>query len=359
MCKCAFAMTGFLLIFLPVSLSGQPGRDVVPLKNWLVPLYWQPNQAETQIAGATKSEAIGVNATTPANSLVFVGMTPCRVVDTRMNSGLSGAFGPPMLAAGVSRTFPIPSSSTCSIPAIAQAYSFNITVVPPGFLDFITVWPTGQPRPNASTLNSYVATVIANAAIVPAGTNGSVDVYASQDTQLIIDINGYYAPQSGITLAQGDAGAPSLSFAGDPGTGIFSSGAGRLNISTGGASRLVIRPDGGMELPGALSIGGGTFVTNSDNLIQSGAASFTVTLPLGTSIAAGSCVSQTLSAPGSTTSMAVVISPAGDPNARGLTRVIWRAYVSTNGQVTAEFCKFSSGFAISTADQVFNVRVLR
>src|SRR5204863_1200314 len=138
---------------------------------------------------------------------------------------------PPSLIGGASRTFPIQSSAACAIPSIAQAYSFNITIVPPGFLDFITVWPTGQARPNASTLNGYVNTVIANAAIVPAGTSGSVDVYASQNTHLIIDINGYYAPQTGITLAQGTAAAPALSFAGDPGTGIFSSAAGTLNIA--------------------------------------------------------------------------------------------------------------------------------
>src|SRR5262249_13062111 len=155
--------------------------------------------------------------TRPANSLVFVGMTPCRVVDTRLGQGFSGPFGPPGLLGDESRTFPIQSSPTCSIPAIAQAYSFNITVVPFGFLDFLTVWPTGQARPNASTLNGYVQTVIANAAIVPAGTSGSVDVYASQNTQLIIDINGFYAPQTGITLAQGSAAAPTLSFSGDPG----------------------------------------------------------------------------------------------------------------------------------------------
>jgi hypothetical protein len=112
---------------------------------------------------------------------------------------------------------------------------------PPGFLDFITVWPTGQARPNASTLNGYVNTVIANAAIVPAGTSGSVDVYANQNTNLIIDINGYYAAQSGITLAQGTAVAPSLSFSADAGTGIFSPGAGTVNIATSGTSRLSAR----------------------------------------------------------------------------------------------------------------------
>src|SRR5262249_18676083 len=134
-------------------------------------------------ASTDASSNIMTDATSPANALVFVGMTPCRVVDTR---NANGTLGGPALVGGATRTFPIPTSTTCSIPSIAQAYSFNITVVPSGFLNYLTVWPTGQPRPNASTLNGYVGTVIANAAIVPAGTGGSIDVFASENTDLII-----------------------------------------------------------------------------------------------------------------------------------------------------------------------------
>src|SRR5262249_8283268 len=155
-----------------------------------------------------------LNASSPAGALVFVGMTPCRVVDTRAGQGFTGAFGPPSLVGAAGRTFPIQSSTTCSIPSIAQAYSFNVTVVPPGPLGFITVYPSGQPLPLAATLNSLQGFIVGNAAIVPAGTAGSIDVYASNPTDLIIDINGYYAPQSGVTLAVGTPGAPSLSFAG-------------------------------------------------------------------------------------------------------------------------------------------------
>jgi hypothetical protein len=213
-----------LLSVSVLSAQGLRERDSVPLNNWDAPMYWQPSAVESKDAAARQmlvgnsrayaASDITPDAQTPANSLVFVGTTPCRVVDTRTGSGFTGFFGPPSLAGGVFRVFPIQSSTTCSIPSIAQAYSFNITVVPNGFLDYITVWPTGQPRPNASTLNSYIGTVVANAAIVPAGTSGSVDVFASQNTHLIIDINGYYAAQSGITLTQGTAGAPFLSFAG-------------------------------------------------------------------------------------------------------------------------------------------------
>jgi hypothetical protein len=79
----------------------------------------------------------------------------------------------------------------------------NVTVVPPGPLGFITLWPTGPSRPSVSTLNDLTGTIVANAAIVPAGTSGSIDVYASSVTDVIIDINGYYAPQTGTPLAFG------------------------------------------------------------------------------------------------------------------------------------------------------------
>src|SRR5688572_4610501 len=224
MLRSTSVFVGTTLLLIPMVLLAQVQRDVAPLMPWPAPLYWQLTEAENQIMA--KPDAFGNEAaldTGPANSLVFVGMTPCRVVDTRPGSAFAGAFGQPNLIGNADRTFPIQASATCSIPSIAKAYSFNVTIVPFGFLDYITVWPTGQTRPNASTLNGYVNTVIANAAIVPAGTSGSVDVYASQNTHLIMDINGYYAQQSGIALAQGTAVAPSLSFAADPQTGIFSS----------------------------------------------------------------------------------------------------------------------------------------
>jgi endosialidase-like protein len=264
----ACARVIFLLTLVPAIAAAQLQRDVAQLKSWPAPLFWQPGTGDSAVANPAAD--IAPQAQTPANSLVFVGMTPCRVVDTRVGQGFTGGFGPPSLVGGTSRTFPIQSSSTCSIPSIAQAYSFNITIAPPGFLDYITAWPTGQPRPNASTLNGYVNTVIANAAIVPAGTSGSVDVYASQNTELIIDINGYYAAQSGITLALGTAGTPSLSFSGDAGTGIYSSAAGSLNITAGGASRLRVQSNGNTDVTGNLNV---------SNKLSSASAGIGTTLP--------------------------------------------------------------------------------
>jgi hypothetical protein len=130
-----------------------------------------------------------VPATDPAG-LAFYPVTPCRVADTRNSSG---PLGGPSLSARGTRTFPIAQSS-CGIPAGAQAYSLNFAAVPKGTLGFLTAWPTGKSQPLAASLTALTGTVTANAVIVPAGTNGSVDVYSTDTTDLVIDITGYFAP---------------------------------------------------------------------------------------------------------------------------------------------------------------------
>jgi hypothetical protein len=90
-----------------------------------------------------------------------------------------------------SRTFPL-TGSVCGLPATAQAYSLNMTVQPSGPLGFLTTWPTGQVQPFVSTLNAPKGLVKANAALIPAGTSGSIDVFVLNTTHVIIDANGYF-----------------------------------------------------------------------------------------------------------------------------------------------------------------------
>lgn len=138
-----------------------------------------------------------------SNGLYFVPVSPCRVVDTRFPNG---TFGGPFLAANETRNYAIRYSNTvgCATAPIpagvnVQAYSLNVTVVPKGSLSYITVWPSSSTRPEVSTLNSYDGRTKANAIIVPANTgddNRGISVFGTGDTELIIDINGYYVPES-------------------------------------------------------------------------------------------------------------------------------------------------------------------
>src|SRR5207245_8309852 len=110
------------------------------------------------------------------SALAFYPVTPCRLVDTRLQNG---ALGGPFLACNAARTFPILSSS-CNVPSTAQAYSLNFTSVPRGTLGFLTAWPAGPTQPLFSTLNGPTGTVAASGAIVQAGTNGDVSVVVTK-----------------------------------------------------------------------------------------------------------------------------------------------------------------------------------
>ena len=92
-------------------------------------------------------------------------------------------------------TSAIPQGS-CGIPATARAYALNATVVPHGPLSYLTIWPTGATRPVVSTLNSLDGRIKANAAIIPAGTSQAVSVYASNTTDVVLDISGYFVQDS-------------------------------------------------------------------------------------------------------------------------------------------------------------------
>ena len=125
-----------------------------------------------------------------SSALAFYPVTPCRVADTRI---ATGPLGGPLIGAKTSRDFPV-QSSACNIPSTAQAYALNVTAVPHGTLGYLTTWPTGETQPVVSTLNAPSGAVTANAAIVPAGTNGEISVYVTNNADVVLDIDGYFAP---------------------------------------------------------------------------------------------------------------------------------------------------------------------
>lgn len=198
-----------LLALLPMMLGAQRAQDnAVPLKNWASPLYWHSNPAESQARGSLLPQ--GPIASPPEPSfLTFVAITPCRLVDTRGAAvGFNGdaPFVGPSIGVGAV-TFPLQSSDEATantepapcgqIPAIAEAYSLNLTVIPHGggVVNYVTLWPSGSPLPVVSTVNDTQGLIVANAAIVAAGGDGAVNLYNSgpATADVVIDMNGYFA----------------------------------------------------------------------------------------------------------------------------------------------------------------------
>jgi hypothetical protein len=79
------------------------------------------------------------------------------------------------------------------VPPESEAYVLNATVVPPGQVGFLTLWPEAGVQPLASTLNALDGTITSNMAIVPTFT-GSISAFVANPAHLILDILGYFAP---------------------------------------------------------------------------------------------------------------------------------------------------------------------
>jgi hypothetical protein len=206
---------------LTAQRTREPAQEnVIPLKNWASPLYWHPNRVESAAAArASPQNGLPQNAApqlqfpgnvVSADALTFVAITPCRLVDTRGAAvGFDGIapFIGPSIPGAATVTFPVQSYSEAianttpapcgSISSIAEAYSFNVTVIPyaGGAANYVTVWPAGSAQPVVSTLDDTQGMIVVNAVIVAAGEAGSVSLYNSGPATIdvIIDMNGYFA----------------------------------------------------------------------------------------------------------------------------------------------------------------------
>ena len=148
------------------------------------PPFWTPRP--------TSAEAISTDP------LPFFALTPCRVLDTRVQ--------PPVLSAGVPRL--VSGTGVCGVPSTALAVSLNLTVTQTQGAGHLVVFPTGEPQPTVSSLNYVAGQTRANAAVVPTGTAGQITVIAgASGTHVIVDVNGYYAPSpivSSLNTLEGD-----------------------------------------------------------------------------------------------------------------------------------------------------------
>jgi hypothetical protein len=159
------------------------------IENWPAPGLWSPPARAVAKGGLAPLEAEAIEAV-PTPPLHFVGITPCRLVDTRGN-GFTGAYGPPALPQGVPRNFVL--TGRCGISPTAQAVSLNVTVTNTQGPGFILIYPAGGAQPTVSTLNYVAGQTIANAAVVPLGTGGAITVIAGvSGADLILDTNGDY-----------------------------------------------------------------------------------------------------------------------------------------------------------------------
>ena len=235
--RCIAIVLWVLVLSLPSALLAQESRDAVPLSDWPVSFEQIRGKVMETEPGriAERSLHPSVNAV-PSAASHFITVVPCRIVDTR---NPVGPFGGPAFASMETRNYAIPSGPCSGIPT-AVAYSLNFTIVnydaSAGQGGFVTAFPSGGTRPFVSTVNfGSGSNAVANAAVVPAN-GGSISVFSSGLTNLIIDINGYFVEGVVTNIVAG--------------SGLSGGGTGNdvgLSVATGGITNAHIDPGAGIE----------------------------------------------------------------------------------------------------------------
>jgi hypothetical protein len=138
---------------------------------------------------------------TPTSTGSFKAMSSARLLDTRYGTGVAKKR--------------VASQTTVSLQVLGKggmpgsgvsAVVLNVTAVNPHAQGYITVYPSGSPkpaRPLASNLNFVVGQTIPNQVLVPVGNDGKVQiyVYGGAGVDLVADVSGYYLSTSHPAVA--------------------------------------------------------------------------------------------------------------------------------------------------------------
>jgi hypothetical protein len=247
------------------------------IRNWSAPPYWGgPVRARVpEESGGLRTEAAEAAEAAevlPTSPVPFVAIVPCRIVDTRGN-GFTGPYGPPALAGGATaRAFNVPAGPCPGIPADAAAFSINIGAILPLADGFLTAFPTGGALPTVSNVNFLANEVIANAAVIGAGTSGSISIFVNVTTHVIVDINGYYRGGL-VTALNGITGNVTLTEGSN--VAITPSGSSiEIDVAgtflPAGTQNQTLRHNGTTWVPSSKLTNDGTDVTVDERLIFTG-----------------------------------------------------------------------------------------
>ena len=129
----------------------------------------------------------------------YVAAGPVRILDTRSGTGA------PAVRLPDGGTLTVAVTGHGGVPAAGvSAVIVNVTATDATQPGFVTVWPAGQGRPLASSLNvERPGQTIPNLVIVPVGAGGAVSIYALRSLNLVADVLGYFTDGSAPVSDQG------------------------------------------------------------------------------------------------------------------------------------------------------------
>lgn len=181
----------------------------------------------------------------PGTDLVFVPITPCRIIDTRLAGG--------QIAANTVRNFDVTAvsdyafqggdASNCGGAGAAGSFAaaaINFTVVTPASAGYITAFPFLTTQPLAATVNYTPGSIVGNYTAVRLDQGASANelsVYSFAQTHLVADLVGYFInPALGVIDCQETTSANITVNANSTGTGSSPACATGYTIISGGCT---------------------------------------------------------------------------------------------------------------------------
>lgn len=135
---------------------------------------------------------------------VVVPVTPFRILDTRQGIGTSGLVG----KVGPGATITLSVAGVGSVPSDATGVVLNLTASGASSTGWITAWPTGRTRPEASVLNLTPGQDLPNMITASLGDGGKLDLYNfTGNVDLIADVAAYLVPAGTTGPGPGSADA--------------------------------------------------------------------------------------------------------------------------------------------------------
>ena len=146
----------------------------------------QPLAHTTLIA---RSDLVGARQI--ADTALFRPTQPTRILDTRPGGEQVGYTGTKPAGGD---TVELQIAGRAGMPASGiGAVALNLTATEATAAGFVSVWPSGNPRPLVSSLNlERAGQTLPNLVIVPVGSTGRVSIYTMSGTHLVADVLGWF-----------------------------------------------------------------------------------------------------------------------------------------------------------------------
>ena len=152
----------------------------------------------TDLSGLTASGSFTVTVAGAVASAEYGALQGGRLADTRPGELTADGQFEGIGTREAGSTLELKVATRGGVAANAAAVALNVTAVGASGDGFVTVFPCGSDRPNASNLNFTAGSVTPNAVITQIGTGGNVCLFVSAATHLVVDVNGYFPPSTSL-----------------------------------------------------------------------------------------------------------------------------------------------------------------